>query len=208
MTVLGGLLSGEGPPVLQTCRFEGFGGELYGRAAISHRLADLQSLVSSPLLDVETARMGVWMDAEHAVVGDLVHGKVQRLWLLSDRVGLSLPPTIDIPSDPDMMQARWETRFEPRDHPELNTADAARLLNAVDTWPGLELGRARPVVMRAASAGSVLVALLRMEGELADGLPVPIACNGLIVADGNGIERRLDGAGLAQARLRSWNPRL
>jgi hypothetical protein len=47
-----------------------------------------------------------------------------------------------------------------------------------------------------------------MEGELADGLPVPIACNGLIVADGNGIERRLDGAGLAQARLRSWNPRL
>ena len=208
MTVLGRLLSGEGPPVLQTCRFEGSGGELYGQAAISDRLEELRSLVSIPLLDVETARMGVWMNADHAVVGDLVHGMVQRLWLLSDRVNLSLPPTIDIPTDPDLMQARWGARFDPRDHPELNTADADRLLNAVDTWPGLELGRARPVVMRAASVGSVLFALLRMEGEVADGLPVPIACNGLIVADGDRIEHRLDGAGLAQARLRPWTPRL
>lgn len=208
MTVLGCLLSGEGPPVLQTCRFEGSGGELYGRAAISDRLAELRSLVSTPLLDVETARMGVWMNADHAIVGDLVHGKVQRLWLLSDRVNLSLPPTIDIPTDPDLMQARWGVRFDPRDHPELNTGDADRLRNAVDNWPGLELGRVRPVVMRAASAGSVLLALLRMEGEVTDGRAVPIACNGLIVADGDLIEHRLDGAGLAQARLRVWTPRV
>ena len=208
MTVLASLLSGEGPPVLQTCRFEGFGGELYGRAAICDRLAELRSLVSTPLLDLETARMGVWMSADHALVGDLVHGMVQRLWLLSDQVYLSLPPTIDIPTDPDLMQARWGTRFDPRDHPELNVGDADRLLNAVDTWPGLELGRVRPVVMRAASAGSVLFALLRMEGEATDSLPIPIACTGLIAAEGDRIEHRLDGAGLAQARLRPWTPRL
>lgn len=207
MTVLSRLLSGEGPPVLQTCRFEGFGGELYGRTAISDRLAELRPRVSSPLLDVETARIGVWMNTDHAILADLVYGKVQRLWLLSDRVSLSLPPIIDIPTDPDLAQASGGTRFDPQGHPELNSGDADRLLNAVETWPGLELRRARPDVLRAASAGSVLIALLRMEGEAVDGLPVPIACNGLIVAHGDRIEHRLDGAGLVQARLRAWNPR-
>lgn len=160
------------------------------------------------LLDVETARMGVWMDANRALVGELIDGQVQRLWLLSDQVSLSPPLSIDIPSDPDLAQATSLVRFDPRDHTELNPDDADRILDAVEVWPGSDLARFRPVVLRAASIGPDAIALLRLEGETIGGSGAPVACNGLVVVHADSQEHRLDSAGMAQARLCRWTPRL
>ncbi|MEQ7154682.1 hypothetical protein [Brevundimonas aurifodinae] len=206
MTVLGRLLGGEGPRVLQTCRFEGLGGELYGREAIGEAL---KALTPGPAaIDVETGRLGVWLDARHALVADLAGGLVQRLWLLGKTVGLSPPPAVDLPADPDLAQAHGGVRFDPADHPELQAGDADGLLSSAADWPSSEVSAPRPAILRAASFGPVAVALLRLEGEAGQGPPRPVAFNALIVADADGGERRLDVAGRAQALARAWSPRL
>jgi len=208
MTILAGLLTGVGSPVLQTCRFEGLGGELYGREAIGDRLSALNSGLTAALIDSETARLGVWMDADHGLIADLVEGHVQRLWLFGDTVSLSPTPVIDIPIDTDLAQARWDVRFEPRDHPELDVSDQNRLLEAVGEWPGVELTRSRPLVLRAASVGTLAIALVRLEGEVPGASPVPTAFNGLVVLDGGSSTYRTDGAGRTTSRLRRWKPSL
>jgi len=206
MTVLGRLLSGEGPPVLQTCRFEGLGGLLYGREAIGEALEALDP--GAAVLDVETARLGVWLDGSHAVVADLAGGLVQRLWLLGETVVLSPPPAVDLPADPDLAQAHRGVRFDPVDHPELQPGDVDRLFSSAADWPSCEVTAPRPVVLRAASFGPVAVALLRLEGEADEGPARRIAFNALIVAGADGGERRLDTAERAQALARPWTPRL
>lgn len=208
MTVLGHLLSGTGPPVLQTCRFEGRGGELYGREAICAQLSALRSGLTEALIDRETARLGVWMDADHGLVADLVEGHVQRLWLIGTMVSLDPAPTIDIPIDPDLAQAGGGARFEPHDHPEFDIALRERLLEALGDWPDLALARPRPVVLRAASIGTLTIALIRIEGDAPGASPLPAAFNGLVLLDGASITFRIDGAGRTRSLPRRWTPRL
>jgi hypothetical protein len=208
MTVLGQLLAGEGPPVLQTCRFEGLGGSLYGREAIAERLAALRSGFTPALVDLETPRLGVWIDGEHAIVADLVHGQVQRLWLLGEAVGLVPLPAVHIPLDADLAQATRAVRFEGCDHPDLDEGDASRLSRAVGAWPNPPPARPRPIVLRAASIGSTVFGLVRLEGELPDGPPLCVGCNGLVWVQGETVSYRQDGAEPAQAWGLGWSPRL
>lgn len=206
MTVLGRLLAGEGPPVLQTCRFEGSGGQLYGREAIGDHL---RALPLGPVwLDRETARLGVWADQDHALVADLIDGHIQRLWLIGPTATLSPPPAVDLPLDPDLAQARPAIRFDPSDHPELAAGDADRLGLALADRAAWGLAAPRPLVLRAASLGPTIAALVRLEGEAPEGPPRPIGFNALILIGPDGPERRLDLAGQAQAVARSWSPRL
>ncbi|WP_425992816.1 hypothetical protein [Brevundimonas sp. TWP2-3-2] len=208
MTVLGTLLHGEGPPVLQTCRFEGRGGQVYGREAIGGLLAALRPSLAVADLDIETDRLGLWMDADHAVVADIGRGLVQRLWILGEQETLDPPSVLNIPIDPDLNQAGGSARFEPADHPDLRPEHRNDLATAVGDWPGLDLARFRPVVLRAASMGGRVVGLTRLEGEATKGRPVPIAFNGLVVVDEAATLYRTDGAGRAAGQRRGWTPRL
>jgi hypothetical protein len=203
MTALGRLLAGEGPPVLQTCRFEGLGGERYGRELVGDALKAVRS--GSARLDVETERLGVWLDDGAAVVADLAVGGVQRIWLLGRTVVLEPPPAVDVPVDPDLAQARHAVRFDPRDHPELNAGDVNRLIAAAAEWPGADMAAPRPLILRAASFSEVAVALVRLEGE---GPSRPVAFNALLVIGPDGEERRVDEAGRMTALSQPWAPRL
>lgn len=208
MTVLANLLTGTGPPVLQTCRFEGLGGRLYGREAIGDALAALRPTLSAALLDVQTDRLGLWMDGPHAVIADLNDGHVGRLWLLSARSSLEAGPRVDVPFDADLAQAIWRPSLDPRDNPGLEPGDTHRLTEAVADWPFDDLARPRPVVLRAASVGKIVVALVRVEGERRTGSATPVAFNGAIVLRPEGTTYRVDEAGRAQAFAQPWTPRL
>lgn len=208
MTVLDTLLRGKGPSVLQTCRFEGMGGQAYGREAVGGLLAAMQPSLANPDLDIETNRLGVWMDEEHAVVADLSRGLVQRLWILVDPETLEPHPALDVPIDRDLGQAGGSVRFEPADHPDLRAVHREPLAHAVCNWPDLRIGRLRPVVWRAASIGTRVIALMRLEGEEPGGRPVPIAFNGLVVVEKAATLYRIDGAGRSTDQRRTWTPRL
>ncbi len=203
MTTLGRLLAGDGPPVLQTCRFEGLGGERYGRDLVGDALKAVR--FGSARLDVETERLSVWLDDDTAVVADLAVGGVQRIWLLGRTVVLEPPPAVDVPVDPDLAQARHAVRFDPRDHPELNADDIDRLIAAAAEWPGANVAAPRPVILRAVSFGEVAVVLVRLKGE---GPSRPVAFNALLVVGRDGAERRVDEAGRTTALSRPWAPRL
>lgn len=208
MTVLETLLRGKGPPVLQTCRFEGMGGQAYGREAVGGLLAAMRPSLANSDLDIETDRLGVWMDAEHAVVADLSRGLVHRLWILGDLETLEPLPALDIPIDRDLGQAGGSVRFEPADHADLRAVHREHLAHAMCDWPGLRIGRLRPVVWRAASVGTRVIALIRLEGEEPGGRPVPIAFNGLVVVEKAAILYRMDSAGRSTDQRRAWTPRL
>lgn len=208
MTVLGTLLRGEGPPVLQTCRFEGLGGQGYGREAIRGLLAALRPSLAGADLDIETDHLGLWMDADHAVVADLSRGLVQRLWILGDQETLDPLSVVNIPIDPDLNQADGSVRFDPADHPDLRAEHRNVLATAVGDWTGMDLARFRPVVLRAASMAGRVIGLTRLEGEATQGRPVPIAFNGLVVVDEAATLYRTDGAGRAAEQRQGWTPRL
>jgi hypothetical protein len=203
MTALGRLLAGEGPPVLQTCRLEGLGGETYGRELVGDALKGAR--FGAWTLDVETGHMGVWMDDDTAVVADLAEGGVGRIWLLGRTAALVPPPVLDLPVDPDMAQTRHGVRFDPQDHPKLNAAHVERLVAASEDWPDSGVVAPRPVILRAASFGEVAVALIRLEAR---GPSSPVAFNALLVVRPTGVERRLDEAGRTAALARPWTPRL
>jgi hypothetical protein len=203
MTALGRLRGGEGPPVLQTCRFEGLGGETYGRELVGVALKAVNLGVAT--LDVETVRLGVWMDDDTAIVADLAEGGVQRIWLLGRTTALEPPPVVDLPVDPDLAQARHAVRFDPQDHPDLDAGHADPLVRAAENWPDAGVVAPRPVILRAASLGDVAIALVRLEGQ---GPSRPVAFNALIIVRPDGVERRVDEAGRTAALARPWTPRL
>lgn len=206
MTALSLLLSGEGPAVLQSCRFEGLGGLLYGRRAVSEALKSVP--FGPPILDVETDRLGLWLDDDQALIADLAKGGIQRIWLLGRRLALSLPPSVKIPIDPDLTQVFGAVRFDPGDHPEVAHGDAARLITAVADWPSVGLSAPRPVILRAVSFHQSVAALVRLEGETEQGASHPVALNALIVVGPSGVERRMDEAGRTTALAQPWAPRL
>ena len=206
MTVLSRLLRGEGPPVLQSCRFEGLGGQLYGRRAVTDALKTVPFGPAS--LDLESGRLGIWLDDDQAVVADLASGGVQRIWLLGRRLALCLQPSVNIPVDPDLTQAFGAVRFDPGDHPELAHCDAARLISAVADWPSVGLVAPRPVILRAVSFPHSAAALVRLEGETGHPAYRPVALNALIVVGPGGVERRMDEAGRTTALAQPWAPRL
>lgn len=204
MTVLGTLLAGDGPPVLQTCRLEGLGGAVYGREAVAAALASLPS--DSAAFDLETTRAGLWVGDDVAIFADLIDGHVQRLWVLSDQAALTPAGAIDVPSDPDLTQAGGDVRFEPLDHVELRSDHAARIVDLAATWSIEGLARIRPVVLRAASVGDLAFALVRLEAESTDRPATPVGFNALLLIDGQTVHRRSDEAGRDQITAQGWTP--
>lgn len=202
MTVLGHLLAGHGPAVLQTCRLEGLGGALYGREEITDALAALAVGVSR--LDLETPRSGFWMDETIAVFADLIDGHVQRLWVMSDRTVLTSAPAIDVPSDPDLRQAVRGVRFDPSDHHGLEPRHAAQIGEAAMAWSIEGMGRVRPLVLRAASMGDIGLALLRLEAEDCDRPGIRLGLNSVLIVNGETVDHRLDEAGRRHALNRVW----
>jgi len=210
MSLLAPLLDGVGPveSVLQTCRLEGFGGELYGREEVCEalRYAALDSKAAESVVHPEFEAL---IGDDWAVCGDVFQGRLGRVWVLSGGAPTLPPrPRVDTPSEPDLAQARWSARFDPDDHPGMPAAAAAALAVALTQWPDSGLRRLRPLVIRASHLGGETLALVRIEGEEPVDVRRPLGCYGLLRLDGSAILHRLDTTGLEADRRRVWRPRL
>lgn len=206
MTVLGALLAGHGPRVLQTCRLEGLGGAAYGREAVQAALRSLKLV--APMFDIETPGSGLWLNDDIAIVADLIDGLVQRLWVVSGQTVLMPVASIAVPSDPDLTQAEVEIRFEPLDQVELRPDHATRIAAGVMSWPIEGLSRIRPVVLRAASVGEMAFALVRLEGDAVGRPGIPRGINGVLVVEGETLHRRGDEAERHRRLEQEWTPAL
>lgn len=150
--------------LLQTCRASAFGTELYGIDAIT------QSFRSDPIEAepryVETAGHAALLWDDRALVADMAGGHVARLWRLGDDPVLPREPALSVPFDVDLAQAGAGVAFAASDHPRLDAAHAGILLEAGQAvsrrWrasDGMAPLHARPICLRAFSAGNTVIAL-------------------------------------------------
>lgn len=206
-----GLAAGEGPAfarVLHNARFEGFGVVAYG-AEETRALFARAPAVRGEIRTVCTAALAVLTGVDDegrpaALLADLHNGWVTRLWRLgATALPSDTPAPTAVPRDLDMDQRGGRVAFEPRDHRDLASADAA----TVEAWaatrlaPAEPFSRPRPFVLRAASEEGRVGALLRTEGAAAGGL-----AGGYIatILGEEGITEVEDAAGLAAALATPW----
>lgn len=174
-SVIGGR-SGSTHHLLNTCRFEGFGGEVLGSNSVADEfrlrpfvVAPQPHVVAQPhtiaILDSDTHGEPVCFFAE------TYKNQIGRLW----RVGpaptrpLTSVPAVSVPFDPRMSQIAPRVAFNATDHPELAAAAATHIENVVDELCELpdETGsgkspRRTPFVIRAVSQDQMCALLLQM----------------------------------------------
>jgi hypothetical protein len=191
--------------VLQTCRLEGAGLDLYGREDVAVVLADFALDEAEVWLETDRTRLlvtqsgMVWLECSD-------HG-VSRAWIVrEDGIEVSLRPRIDIPADPDLAQANAGLRFDAADHPGLTENGAAMIAGHAGRWPDLAMQRVRPLVLRATSDAARTAALVMIEGEVGQ-LQIPRQCWAILLVDGATVIRKHDQAGLDHDAHRLWTPR-
>jgi hypothetical protein len=123
---------------------------------------------------VESDRHAAIFVGNAAVVADVYGSNIARIW----RLGMGEPgppePSLGVPFDPDLMQARGDLAFRIKDHPQLSKAGAAGLEKVgralARDWSsdeGPAPYRVRSFLVRAFSAQSTTVGLFavyRMSG--------------------------------------------
>lgn len=191
--------------VLQTCRLEGAGLNLYGREDVAGVLADFALDEAEVWLETDRARVlvmqsgMVWLECSD-------HG-VSRAWTVREGgIEVGPRPRIDIPADPDMAQANGGLRFDAADHPGLTEDGAAMIVGHAGRWPDLAMQRVRPLVLRATSDAARTAALVMIEGEVGR-LQIPRKCWAILLIDRETVIRKHDLAGLDQDARRLWTPR-
>lgn len=199
--------------VLHNCRLEGAGGEAYGRDPIAAVLA--AAGFGEDVATVAAAHGAALFGAEgRALFADLHNGHITRLWLLAPAGfdAIDRFERTDTPFDTDLDQRGGHLAFEPEDHPELNTADVARVREAALEWlrpsgpHGLE--RLRPIVIRALSNDSSAAALIAVYGKRSDA-PGMARFNVAIHLPRDGEQVTVvDEAGIRYELGRGWNPRM
>lgn len=219
LDMLRGIATGDAAAyrnVLHNCRFEGLGTEGYGTEDIRAllRAAAPMARVTAELGGSTTAALfgadGAGRPA--ALFADLFEGRAMRLWLLGSRAHEAQPPLrTAVPVDPDLDQRGGRIAFEPADHPDLAGAGAEAVRDAVQPWlddpaaPATRpLMRARPIVLRALSAGGRAAALVRVEG-IVTGRGRAGFLAAVMTGDGESTTV-IDEAGRAASLAASWAP--
>ena len=162
------LASGKRPKgaLLPPCRLEGMGIEAYGEeAVVNHfRHAPLVPMDAADVL-VSSGHAALFA-GDAALFADIYDGGILRIWRLGSGEPCGAEPSIGVPFDTDLCQARQDFAMRHEDHPEL--ADAAcdtvsqigyRIAHDWSEADGAPSWRVRPYLLRAFSNGRTGAAL-------------------------------------------------
>lgn len=162
--------------VLHNCRTAGFGATAYGReeGAALFRAMPLDLNPGDAVVSDETVAL-FGNDADGipaALFADVHDGQIMRLWALGSRQHDAGPvDATHVPVDLDLDQRGGAFDVVAVDHPALdpNGAEALRRLGQdwIDGQPRDifgPVGRARPILLRAASGGGRSAALMMVQG--------------------------------------------
>ena len=199
--------------VLHNCPTAAFGTTAYGRedtAALFRAIPLDLDAEAAVVTETVAALFGRDGDGEEAALfADLYDGQVGRLWALAARRQPS--PRLDetaLPIDLDLDQRGGTLDVATADHPALDSDGAAALRRLGQAWidgqPGEIVGplaRARPVMLRAASAGGRTAALLMIQG-LAQTSGIARFAVGVLIGDGARVTIDIAGRAAAIARHR------
>ncbi|MFN3817584.1 hypothetical protein [Blastomonas sp.] len=204
----GGAFAGDF--LLQTCRASAFGTELYGIDAITQAFRSFP-IATEPRY-VETAGHAALLWDDRALVADLAGGHVARLWRLGDDPVLPREPELSVPFDVDLAQAGAGVAFAASDHPRLDAAHAGILLEAGQTVSrscrasdGMAPLHARPICLRAFSAGNTVIALFAVHVRAAIHAGF---VNAVTASDAGGLTIIPDASGQSALAKAAWQPRI
>lgn len=162
--------------LLGNARCEWQGVEIVGEEAILASFARAPFVAGSSEILVATPSAAAWIGSTGALVADVYDGRLGRLWRLGPgETGECAPePRVDVAFDPDLRQARGEVLFRPEDHPDLEEAARAGLLEAASQMLADRRAdgalRARGFVVRAFGASHGAAALVAVH-TLSSGSP-------------------------------------
>jgi hypothetical protein len=222
--------------LLQTCRFEGFGGVAYSpepiadlsrRGGLSWR-RDAHVIATASHIAIFQAEFTA---GTCAIFADVSHSQaIARLWCLSSvYLNATAESELSVPSELDLSQIRGPVQFEPLDHPALHASDAGCVeqlghVIAAGEVEGMALQdapdgtnraflRLRAIVVRAFSIDGVGAALFRVQAlSNADQRQVITFYVGASFrsVDGQLVHRQfaVDRAGIERSQNRPWRPRI
>lgn len=216
MTALANLITlaaGERPRggLAQTCRLQAFGVELYGEEQI------VSSFRASPFAPTSSARIVqggdhlAIIEKDKALVADASGDVVTRVWRMDKGAPLQSEPSVSVPFDPDLSQARGDLNWCASDHPHSDPGILGRLAEA-----GIELARAtegaenepyrtRTFLIRAFSEGEEGVGLFAVH-RMSGAVRIPGWSHALvhISAGASGFSLVRDSSGDAAAAQTPW----
>lgn len=218
MTIESSLLAlASGGPIpsellLQNCRAQAFGTQLYGTEEILQAFAEQP--VPSAMKWIAGGRHALLLSDHHALFFDVAGDHVSRLWRLGADAPAAREPSIDVPFDPDLSQAPGAAAFRPADHPGLSAGHRDRVAGLATElaaeWRspgGSRPARVRPYCLRAFSSGDQCCALFAVHvlegGNMRRAGFVHVAA----IADSSGVQIIRAEAEEAAMGAHEWRPR-
>lgn len=203
--------------ILPSCRMEAGGAEIYSEEAIVEAFRAAPLLLGDEARALETDRHLAVFAGDTVLFADVYGANIARLWRLGPGEPFTQEPSIGVPFDPDLMQARGDLAIRGEDHPQLSAAGADGLAKvgrqlSRDWTPdqGPAPYRVRAFLIRAFSkddASAGLFALYRMGGGAVRTSGFSYAAALLPAGGGEPLIVR-DDAGDAAVATRPWTPRV
>jgi hypothetical protein len=183
-------------------------GEVIGEEAILAAFC-ARPFAGEGALAIETAQGAALVGEDGALVADIYHGRIGRLWRTGPGIAAPVEPAVDVAFDPDMHQLRGGLYFRAEDHPELDPSSAERVRSAgeahLDAVRRTGKLRVRGYVVRAFASpvgAAALIAVHSLGNETQRSADLSYAVVGL----GAGDEKARAVSGEEQPR--EWTPRL
>ncbi|MFM9976687.1 MAG: hypothetical protein ACKVOP_01400 [Sphingomonadaceae bacterium] len=197
--------------VLHNARYEGFGTEAYGVAAIFAMFAaaaderfDDASVDDASVIEAP-GHIALFGD-NRALFADCSEGGIGRIWRLGPGLPGTREPGVSVAFHVDLAQAPGAVFFDAADHPALTTNAAHRVIEAASALR-IEGYRTRAFVIRAfgnADAGAALFAIHAAHASL----PQNGFVNAAAFWSAKASTSLIDAAGLAGLGTSSWTPRV
>jgi hypothetical protein len=148
---------------------EAQGATFYSEEAIVEAFRHAPLPVGAGAVTVESDRHAAIFDGDAAIIADVYGLNVARIWRLGPGEPLPSEPSLGVPFDPDLMQARGDLAFRLEDHPQLAAEGVSGLEQvgralAREWSPGQGPApyRVRSFLIRAFSAPSATVGLFAL----------------------------------------------
>ena len=163
--------SGTAPALLNNCKLEWAGCEIYGEEAIGESFRASPIAAAGDQLFLESPHQAAWFVGEAALFADLYDGRIGRLWRIGPGTPPPREPSVSVAFDPDLRQSRGGLYARAEDHPLLSSAHLTLVQAAGQDLiaPGVSTAqfRARAFLLRAFSTGdhaAALYAVHRLSG--------------------------------------------